>query len=167
MSMVDQAGQSSGRLAPPISNAARALIVREDNILLLRKAGYAAGERYVLPGGKQDPGETLEQALQRECLEEIGTRVGIGRLVYVADYFKPREIRPPATRQLVDFLFECHVPDDYVPGNGPRPDRHQIEVVWAALNELAGLPLYPRTLAPHLENLRANAGVAYLGLIHW
>jgi len=52
-------------IIPPIRNTARALIRRDNNILLLRKNGYADGDRFALPGGGQDPGETLEQALSR------------------------------------------------------------------------------------------------------
>ena len=65
----------------------------EGTILCLRKAGFEQGERFALPGGGQDLGETLEQALNRECVEEIGTQVEIRDLVYVADCFKPRTKR--------------------------------------------------------------------------
>jgi ADP-ribose pyrophosphatase YjhB (NUDIX family) len=68
-------------IVPPIRNTARALILQDNNILLLRKDGYEQGERFALPGGGQDLGETLEQALHRECLEEIGSRIEIHRLV--------------------------------------------------------------------------------------
>jgi len=154
-------------IIPPIRNAARALILQGNNILLLRKDGYEQGERFALPGGGQDLGETLEQALQRECLEEINTRVEIRDLVYVADTFKPREGDPPGTRHLVEFLFACTVPGDYAPRNGQHPDKHQVEVVWAALDELAAMPLYPRSLAPYLAALRENTGSVYLGTIDW
>jgi len=154
-------------IIPPIRNTARALIRRDNNILLLRKNGYADGDRFALPGGGQDPGETLEQALSRECLEEIGTRVGIRDLVYVADCFKPRHTEPPGTRHLVEFLFECTVPDDYVPKNGHHPDKHQVEVVWARLDKLAGMPLYPRSLAPYLTDSRQGTGTVYLGVLDW
>ena len=56
-------------LTPGIRNAARAVILREGSILLLRKNGSGGGERFALPGGAQDLGETLEQALNRECLD--------------------------------------------------------------------------------------------------
>ena len=151
----------------PIRNTARALILQDNNILLLRKDGYEEGERFALPGGGQDLGETLEQALNRECMEEIGTRVRIRDLVYVADYFKPRDTLPPSTRHLVEFLFACTVPDDYAPMNGHHPDKHQVEVVWAGLDELVGMPLYPRSLAPHLANFSVNAGATYLGTLDW
>jgi 8-oxo-dGTP diphosphatase len=151
----------------PIRNAARALIRQEDNILLLRKDGYEGGERFALPGGGQDLGETLEQALYRECMEEIGTRVEIRDLVYVADTFKPRDTSPGSTRHLVEFLFACTVPDDYAPVNGHHPDKHQVEVVWARLDALADMPLYPRSLAPYLTDSRESTGSVYLGTIDW
>ena len=151
----------------PIRNAARALILQQDNILLLRKDGYEGGERFALPGGGQDLGETLEQALHRECMEEIGTRVEIRDLVYVADYFKPRDTSPRSTRHLVEFLFACTVPDDYVPMNGHHPDKHQVEVVWGRLDELADMPLYPRSLAPYLADSSGSTGSVYLGTIDW
>ena len=152
-------------LLPEIRNAARALIVRDDRILLLRKTGYADGERFALPGGGQDPGETLQQALLRECREEIGTRVRIHDLVHVADYFKLRDTDPPSTRHLVEFLFRCEVPESYVPVNGEHPDKHQVEVVWAQLDSLPGMPLFPRSLAAFLgEQFTASPNV-YMGLI--
>jgi len=68
-----------------VRNAARAMITREGRVLLPRKDGAPLGERYALPGGAQEMGETLEQALNRECLEEIGTRVRVRDLRYVAE----------------------------------------------------------------------------------
>ena len=152
-------------LLPVIRNAARALIVRDDRILLLRKAGYADGERFALPGGGQDPGETLQQALLRECREEIGTQVRIHDLVHVADYFKARDTNPPSTRHLVEFLFRCEVPDSYTPVNGEHPDKHQVEVVWTRLDSLPGMPLFPRSLAVFLGQRFSVAPNVYMGLI--
>ncbi|MGD8631056.1 MAG: NUDIX domain-containing protein [Gammaproteobacteria bacterium] len=152
-------------LLPEIRNAARALIVRDDRILLLRKQGYPDGQRFALPGGGQDPGETLRQALLRECQEEIGTRVLIHDLVHVADYFKVRDTDPPSTRHLVEFLFHCEVQDTYVPMNGEHPDKHQVEVVWVPLDALPDIPLYPRSLAAFLGRRSAAAAGIYMGVI--
>ena len=154
-------------IVPPIRNTARALIRQDEHILLLRKDGYEQGERYALPGGGQDLGETLEQALHRECMEEIGSRVEIYNLVAVADCFKPRDTPPGSTRHLVEFLFACTVPDDYIPQNGPHPDKHQVEVVWVRLDKLAGMPLYPRSLGQHLTADSGSTGPVYLGTINW
>lgn len=150
-------------LSPQIRNAARAVIIREDRILLLRKAYETGEERFALPGGAQELGETLEQALQRECEEEIGARVAIRDLLHLADYFKPRDTDPPSTRHLVEFLFDCSVPEDYRPRNGHRPDKHQVEVAWVPLEQLAALPLWPESLKAYLVGA-PSAGV-YLGTI--
>ncbi len=154
-------------IIPPIRNAVRAVIRRDNSILLLRKDGYeqGEGERFALPGGGQDLGETLEQALNRECLEEIDTRVEIHDLVYVADYFKPRETIPHSTRHLVEFLFTCSVPADYVPRSGHHPDKHQVEVVWVGLDALAGTPLNPGALIPYLVDPGVRSDTVYLGTI--
>lgn len=154
-------------LLPPIRNAARALIVRDNNILLLHKQGYPDGERFALPGGGQDLGETLEQALIRECLEEIAVRVRVRDLVHVADCFKQRDTSPPSRRHLVEFLFECEIPEDYVPCSGHHPDKHQVGVVWAGLDELAGMPLYPRSMAGFLPGFIERRSPTYLGSIDW
>jgi len=151
-------------LVPGIRNAARALIVRERRILLLRKGGDGQGERFALPGGAQEPGETLPQALDRECREEIGTGVRVRDLVHVADWFKARDTTPPSTRQLVEFLFACSVPDDYQAHNGHRPDKHQIDVVWVTLAELDGAPLFPLGLAGILAG-DPTTGSVYLGTL--
>ena len=152
-------------LLPVIRNAARAMIVQDDRVLLLRKAGGDRGERFALPGGAQDAGETLQQALNRECLEEIGTEVEIHDLIHVADYFKQRDTSPPSTRHLVEFLFICSVPEKYRPRNGHHPDKHQLEVVWAALNELEQMTIQPQNLASYVKQIKDGNLPVYLGVI--
>lgn len=153
-------------LIPPIRNAARALIVRRSQVLLLRKAGGGSGERYALPGGGQDLGETLQQALVRECQEEIGTTVAVGGLLHVAEFFKLRDTQPPTRRHLVEFLFSASVADDYTPRNGHRPDKHQLEVVWIELDRLAQIPLFPPYLANCIPTAPRTGGDVYLGTFH-
>jgi len=152
-------------LTPDIRNAVRAVIVRNDRLLLLQKSGGDRGERYALPGGAQDLGETLAQALNRECLEEIGTAVEILALMNVADHFKTRETDPPSTRHMVEFLFRCNVPDDYLAHNGSKPDKSQVDVVWASLAELAAMPLYPESLCHWLPESILRDTAVYLGTL--
>jgi ADP-ribose pyrophosphatase YjhB (NUDIX family) len=153
-------------LIPDIRNAARALIIRQEKILLLRKEGGGRGERFALPGGAQDPGETLKEALNRECMEEIGTTVEVGDLIHVADFFKLRDTEPPTRRHLVEFLFQCTIADDYSPRNGYRPDKHQVEVVWADLSAVAQLPLFPQFLSTSIPKYKDADRNLYLGTFH-
>lgn len=153
-------------LLPEIRNATRALIIRQDKILLLKKEGGGRGERFALPGGAQDPGESLTEALNRECLEEIDTLVTINDLVHVADFFKVKDTQPPVRQHHIEFLFQCSVPADYTPHNGPRPDKHQVAVVWAELVNLAQLPLYPQYLSTCIPNLESMDRTLYLGTFY-
>ena len=154
-------------LAPDIRNAARALIIRQDKILLLRKEGGARPERFALPGGAQDPGEPLQEALNRECMEEIGTPVEVGDLIHVADFFKLRDTEPPTHRHGVEFRFHCSVPDDYSPRNGHHPDRHQVEVIWTSLDEVPQMPLFPEFLSTCIPQRQDFPGRPfYLGTFH-
>lgn len=55
-----------------IREAARALIVDPDDRVLLVRFEFPAGTRWALPGGGLEPGETTEDALRRELVEEVG-----------------------------------------------------------------------------------------------
>lgn len=152
-------------LDPNIRNAVRAVIIRDGNILLIRKEYEDGSQRFALPGGGQEPQEPLTGALNRECLEEINTEVQAHSLVHVADWFKPRDTIPPSTRHLVEFLFACSIDKNYKPQNGHHPDKHQVEVVWVELDKLHGLPLWPPSLAQTLPRIQHQQSVVYLGTI--
>lgn len=141
----------------------RAVIVNENEILLQHKVYEDGSERYVLPGGAIEPGETIEQALIRECQEEIGTIIMVEKLLHVADFFREKKTTPPTRRQQVELLFQCRVPENYLAQNGPAPDKHQVAVEWVALSQLEER-LYPPSIVDKLLNLTINSPV-YLGLI--
>ncbi len=44
-----------------------------------RLPGVARGLRWEFPGGKVEPGESDAQALMRECREELGVELAVGR----------------------------------------------------------------------------------------
>jgi 8-oxo-dGTP pyrophosphatase MutT (NUDIX family) len=153
------------QLIPGIRNGVRAVIFKDDHLLLLHKEYEDGSERYVLPGGSQDMGETLAVALQRECREEIGTEVAVSGLLFLADFFKPRTTTPPTCRQQVEYFFLCHVPEGYVPKNGHHPDKHQVSVDWIARRQLDRVNLFPSTLSSLFMQNGLAAHPVYLGSI--
>ncbi len=159
-------------LIPGIRVAVRALIERDGHVLVQHKVYDNGSERYTLPGGAPDLGETLEQGLRRECFEELGTTVEIDGLYHVADYFKPRDTDPPTKRQQVEIVFRCHVPQGYEAGNGPHPDKHQKDVLWINVSELSHKCFIPRGLSavigqsiPDEPEKLVDSPPVYLGLI--
>jgi NTP pyrophosphohydrolases containing a Zn-finger, probably nucleic-acid-binding len=61
-------------LYPPVSPAIIVAIEREGKLLLARSPHFPKG-RYSVLAGFVEPGETLEQAVQREVFEEVSVRV--------------------------------------------------------------------------------------------
>lgn len=61
-----------------VVDVAVGILIRADGRFLLtsRPAGKAYAGYWEFPGGKIEPGETLEQALRRELQEEIGVNIG-------------------------------------------------------------------------------------------
>ncbi len=66
--MTEEASTDGLRIRP----AARALIVDPDDRVLLVRFEFPAGTRWALPGGGIEPGETPEEAIRRELVEEVG-----------------------------------------------------------------------------------------------
>ncbi len=149
---------------PAVRNAVRAVILREGRLLVQRKVYENGDVRFTLPGGGSEVGETLEEGLRRECVEEIGVAVDVQDLMHVADYYKPRDTTPPTMRHQIEFIFRCDIPDDYVAANGRNPDKHQQDVLWLDLASESATLLWPESLQQILKN-DFDESPTYLGLI--
>ena len=69
---------------------AAAVVERDDTCLLTRRLeGTHLAGRWEFPGGKCEPGETLEECLRREMLEELGVNVHVGAEILVTRYAYP------------------------------------------------------------------------------
>ena len=55
-----------------------AAIIRKENHVFATQRGYGDyKDWWEFPGGKVEPGETLQEALIRECKEELGINVAV------------------------------------------------------------------------------------------
>ena len=69
-----------------VATAVGALIISRKGLLLLEREKEPARGKFSLPGGFVDPGETLEEALLRECEEEIGWKADRKALEYFCSF---------------------------------------------------------------------------------
>lgn len=70
----------------------------KDRVLILKRRDVAI---WVFPGGGIDPGETPENAVKREILEETGFSVSVTR--------KVAEYSPLNRLARLTYVFECHL----------------------------------------------------------
>ena len=87
--------------------AVGAVVMDRDSVLLIQRGQEPQKGAWTLPGGAVELGETLEQAIRREVLEETGLEVEPVRIVEILD----RISRDPDGRiayhyVLVDFACE-------------------------------------------------------------
>ena len=68
-----------------------AAIIRKDDKIFATQRGYGDfKDGWEFPGGKMELGETPEEALKREILEELDTKIVVERLLTTVDYDYPK-----------------------------------------------------------------------------
>ncbi len=153
---------------PHIRNSAKAVII-EDGRLLVIVNQRENGRYHILPGGGQAGGETLHEALRRECLEELGAEIEIGGLLYLREYISHNHgfVIDDGGAHQVEFMFACRLKTRPSHEAAPAPDTWQIGVEWIPLDELENILLYPEALIPYLMDAgESSPGVErpiYLG----
>lgn len=138
-----------------VRNSAKAVIIRDGRILCTQNVDRL-GVYYLLPGGGQERGETLVEALVRECREEISAEVTVRELLFVREYLAAhQEIeQPDPDFHQVEFMFSCSIHDTASlcePGNAPDPT--QVGVEWLPLDRLGEYRFYPKALIAILMDM--------------
>jgi 8-oxo-dGTP diphosphatase len=97
----------TGRRYPqrPVLGVGALIFDQENRILLAQRGGEPLRGWWSLPGGVLETGETLEQGVKREVLEETGLVVEIDRFLTVFERIMPdSEGRPEYHYVLVDYI---------------------------------------------------------------
>jgi 8-oxo-dGTP diphosphatase len=123
------------------------LIQRGDHVLLGRRNKEPNRGLWVLPGGGVEFGETFEQTLERELMEEAGIRIA------VRDTFKTYQlINPPDEHRVIVYLIA-----DYIAGN-PVPSSDLSEVRFFCKAELRELSRR-KLISPFVEKVLSEAAL--------
>jgi len=84
-----------------------AVVTKQDNILLVKRRFEPSAGYWSLPGGHLEPGETLEEAVLRELLEETGLVGRNPKLLAVTEYICLNDIGLPKYHYvIIDFLIK-------------------------------------------------------------
>jgi 8-oxo-dGTP diphosphatase len=77
--LVVDGGRAADQAGRAITEVAVGVLIDADGRFLLtsRPEGKVYAGYWEFPGGKLETGETVEQALRRELIEEIGVRIGV------------------------------------------------------------------------------------------
>ena len=107
-----------------------AIIVRNGTYLVTRRpAGVHLGGLWEFPGGKCNPGESLERCLVREIQEELGCEIAVDREVFTTTHAYPE-------RRVELHFFTCSLFGE------PRGALGQ-ELRWVSRSELRSLDFPP------------------------
>lgn len=125
---------------------ARAIIVRDECLLVNYGIARDGARYYALPGGHVDPGESVLHTLAREFQEELEADISVGELLFVSEMI----YGTPARHELVLFFratlaSELREENNRVLSPEPRKDFR-----WLPMSELADAPLVPPALKAHL-----------------
>ena len=156
--------EEGGRL---IRCSSKALLIR-GNEILLNCCAYSDGTPYFdLPGGGQDPYESMEEALLREIREETGYTAQVLHFAALSEeiYDDPdlRQKYPDYSHRILHIFVAAAVaqtshPTDY--------DFQMRGRKWFSLDEADKLPLLPETLRGRVREVLAAEHPVYLGTIH-
>jgi len=119
--------------------AVGAIVFKDGRVLLVRRGQPPAEGEWAIPGGSVEIGETLQQAAQRELLEETGIRIQAGEPCFIFDAI---HIDPDGRVRFHYVVIDLLA--DYVEGF-PRAGGDAADARWVSAEELGGLTLSPAT----------------------
>jgi ADP-ribose pyrophosphatase len=120
--------------------AVGAVVFSNDRVLLVRRGQPPSEDLWAIPGGSVEIGETLQEAAEREILEETGIAIRAREPVYTFDAIE----RDDAGKIRFHYVI-VDLSADYVTGN-PTAGDDALEARWVTAQELNELQVSPPTL---------------------
>lgn len=144
------AAQNNGYPSQPVV-AVGAIVFRDNRVLLVKRGQAPSRDLWAIPGGRVEIGETLQEAAERETIEETGITIRALEPVYTFDYIERDGSELPRFHYVIIDLTA-----DYICG-GIRAGDDAAEARWVAAEELADINVSSKTL--HLLKTRFDFGI--------
>jgi mutator protein MutT/uracil-DNA glycosylase family 4 len=124
-------GELAARAGYPMVEVTAAVVRRGRRFLVTRRdPAKHLGGLWEFPGGKREPGESLEECLERELREELGVRVRVGARLAIVPWAYP-------DRRVLLHFYRCRLVAGRITSLERQPYR------WVTPAELAALPMPP------------------------
>lgn len=120
--------------------AVGAVVFKGECVLLVRRGQPPAEDLWAIPGGRVEIGETLQEAAEREILEETGIQIRAAEPLYTFDVID----RDAAGRVRFHYVI-VDLAADYVSGEPSGAD-DALEARWVSAREINGHRISATTL---------------------
>ena len=122
--------------------AARAIILRDDKLLLVNAYPDGKSDLWCAPGGGVERGASLPDNLVREVYEETGLRVSVGAPCLINEFHDPT-----SGFHQVDLYFRCKIVDGDLSRDWRDPEGIVSERRFVSREDMATLRVKPDSLA--------------------
>lgn len=133
----------------------RAVIIQNESILLIHRV-KAGVEYWVFPGGGvEDSDASPEEALRRECREELGVAVHVGELL-------TEQAAHPSVGDQVELYFLCKILTGTIgTGDGPEFSRNRelsgtYKPEWISMASLSSVDAVPTEVRDKVISFHEN-----------
>lgn len=127
------------------------VLIKDNKILVQREKD---GNEYALPGGHVKIGETLENGLIRETMEEIGVKIVCKRLLWSEECFwkwNGKQVHNIAFYYLVDLCEGYDIPciGEFI----SQKDNCNVVIGWMPIEEIQNITIYPEFLKKEIHHI--------------